>query len=245
MHRLLKWLVRGVRNLTFSELAECVSINLSNADESFDFEAVFTDAEDVVELCGSLITLSFDGHVALAHYTVKEFLVSEYIKDAMPQFWIGCDDVHAELASICLPYLNYDDFSGSDEKSGEVLLQNFHEYKFLPYAVQAWGSHAHLGDINNTHDVVFDLTISLFGPGIETGSNYDTWYKIYFHLQKATGQRLKPSNNDPLYFASLLGLPRAVSELLESRPDAYIEEPMKASASAGHDAVIGVFLRHC
>lgn len=187
VHRLLKWLVRGVRNLTLGELAECVSIDLSSADESFDFDAVFTDAEDVVELCGSLITLSSDGHVALAHYTVKEFLVSEYIKDAMPQFWIGCDDVHAELASICLTYLNYDDFSGSDERSGEVLLQELHEYKFLPYAVQAWGSHAHLAEINNTNHDVFELTMRLFGSGVEAGSNYDIWYKIYFHPQKATG----------------------------------------------------------
>lgn len=245
VHRLLKWLVRGVRNLTLGELAECVSIDLSNTDESFDFDAVFTDAEDVVELCGSLITLSSDGHVALAHYTVKEFLVSEHIKNAMPQFWIGCDDVHAELASICLTYLTYDDFSGSEETSGEALLQNFHEYKFLPYAVQAWGSHAHLGDINSTQDAVFDLTMRLFESGIETGSNYDTWYKIYFHQQKMTGQRLKASNKDPVYFASLFGLHRAVSELLDQSPDTYIEEPMKASASAGHDAVLEVFLRQC
>lgn len=241
VHRLLKWLVRGVRNLTLSELAECVSIDLSNPEESFDFDAVFTDAEDVVELCGSLITLSSDGHVALAHYTVKEFLVSGYIKDAMPQFWIGCNDVHAELASICLTYLTYDDFSGSDETSGEALLQNFQEYKFLPYAVQAWGSHAHLGNITN--DAVFDLTMKLFESGLDAGSNYDTWYKIYFHLQKAAGQRLKASNHDPIYFASLFGLSRAVSELLESSPDTSVEEPLKASAGAGHDAVIEVFLR--
>ncbi|KAF3386295.1 Ankyrin-3, partial [Penicillium rolfsii] len=242
VHRLLKWLVRGVRNLTLSELAECVSIDLSNPEESFDLDAVFTDAEDVIELCGSLITLSSDGHVALAHYTVKEFLVSEFIKDAMPQFWIGCDDVHAELASICLTYLTYDDFSGNDETSGEALLQNLQEYKFLPYAVQAWGHHAHLGDINNANDAVFDLTMKLFESGLEAGGNYDTWYKLYFHLQKAAGQRLKSSNNDPIYFASLFGLSRAVSELLENSPDTHIEEPLKASASAGHDAVIDVFL---
>ncbi|KAJ5439445.1 uncharacterized protein N7458_010443 [Penicillium daleae] len=245
VHRLLKWLVRGVRNLTLSELAECVSIDLNSSDESFDFDAVFTDAEDVVELCGSLITLSSDGHVALAHYTVKEFLVSGYIKNAMPQFWIGCDDVHAELASICLTYLNYDDFSGSDGKSGEVLLRDLHEYKFLPYAVHAWGTHAHLGDINNTQHAVFDLTMRLFESGVDTGTNYETWYKIYFHQQRTAGQRLKPSNNDPIYFASLFGLSRAVSELLDNSPDTYIVEPMKASASAGHYAVIEVFFRQC
>jgi hypothetical protein len=176
-----------VRNLTLSELAECVSIDLGNPEESFDFDAVFTDAEDVVELCGRLITLSSDGHVALAHYTVKEFLVSGYIKDAMPQFWIGCDDVHAELASICLTYLTYDDFPGSDGTSGEALLQNFHEYKFLPYAVQAWGSHAHLGDINNINDTVFDLTMKLLDSGLEAGSNYNTCTRSISIYKKLLG----------------------------------------------------------
>ena len=156
----------------------------------------------------------------LAHCTVREFLVSEYIKNAMPQFWIGCADVHAELARICLAYLNYDDFSRGDGKS-EVLLQDLHEYRFLQYTVQAWGTHAHLGGINNTQDAIFDLTMRLFESGADAGSNYNTWYKIFFHLQRTAGQRLKPSNNGPIYFASLFGLSRSVSELLDNIPDTY------------------------
>jgi hypothetical protein len=50
-------LVLGVRNLTLGELAECVSVDIDNPEDSFDFDAVFTDAEDVVEVFGSLISL--------------------------------------------------------------------------------------------------------------------------------------------------------------------------------------------
>ncbi|KAJ5093256.1 hypothetical protein N7456_009117 [Penicillium angulare] len=239
VHRLLKWLVRGVRNLTLEELAECVSINLSEPEDSFDFDAVFTDAEDVLELCGSLVTLTSDGFVSLAHYTVKEFLESSSIKDTMPQFWIGNSDVHTELASVCLAYLTYDDFSGTEDNSGEALVQTFNEYKFLPYAVQAWGFHAHLSDISED---LFDLTMRLLESGEKIGSSYSAWRHIYFYQQKIPRYRLNTPRSSPLYFASLFGLPQAVSALLEAYPDADEEEPMRASAHAGHDEVLKVFL---
>ncbi|KAJ5794740.1 hypothetical protein N7457_001339 [Penicillium paradoxum] len=250
VQRLLKWLVRGVRNLTLAELAECVSIDLSNSEQSFDFDAVFTDAEDVVELCGSLVTLSSDGHVALAHYTVKEFLVSEFIKSSMPQFWVGNGDIHAELASICLTYLTYDDFAGTETKSGEDLLHEFDEYKFLPYAVQAWGTHAHLsGSLEQisegASDELFDLVMRLLESNATVGGNYDTWYRMFFYLRKITGERFKSSSDSPLYFASLFGLPRVVSALLSEDPNSETDEPLKASAGAGHDSVIKVFLDLC
>ncbi|KAJ6168864.1 hypothetical protein N7497_001707 [Penicillium chrysogenum] len=239
VQRLLKWLVLGVRNLTLGELAECVSVDIDNPEDSFDFDAVFTDAEDVVELCGSLITLSSDGYVALAHYTVKEFLVSDFIRDTMPEFWIGYSDAHAELASVCLTYLTYDDFSGTEERSGKALLQTFDQYKFLPYAVEAWGTHAHLSDVRND---VFDLTMRLLNSAADSEGTYHTWRHIFFHLQRSSGQRLRPSNNSPLYYASFFGLHRAVSALLDGNAHVHIEEPMKASASAGHESVIKVFL---
>ncbi|OQE40983.1 hypothetical protein PENCOP_c005G00758 [Penicillium coprophilum] len=239
VRRLLKWLVHGVRNLPLGELAECVSVDIGNSEGSFDFDAVFTDAEDVVELCGSLVTLSSGGYVALAHYTVKEFLVSDAIRETMPQFWIGYGDAHAELASVCLTYLTYDDFSGTKERSGKALLKTFDEYKFLPYAVQAWGTHAHFSDFS---DDVFDLTMRLLESETESGGNYHTWCHIFFHLQKSSDQRLKTSNNSPLYFASFFGLHRAVSLLLDGSADVDMEDSMIASASGGHESVIKVFL---
>lgn len=73
MHRLLKWSVRGVRNLTLSELAECVSIDFGSADESFDFDAVFTDPEDVLLKQGADIKPSGKGkyHNALQTASVS------------------------------------------------------------------------------------------------------------------------------------------------------------------------------
>ncbi|KAJ0418603.1 ankyrin repeat-containing domain protein [Aspergillus carlsbadensis] len=238
VQRLLRWLVRGTRNLTLDELAECVSIDPTSGEDTFDFDAVFTDPEDVVELCGSLVIISPEGTVALAHYTVKEFLVSDHIKELMPTFFVGCDEVHAELATVCLTYLCYDDFSGIPDEGGEGLLQSFGEYKFLKYAVQSWGAHAHL---SGKSEEVFDLTMRLLSSDADEG-NYGMWRRIYKFLYKASGQRVTIPSLSPLYFASLFGLPEAVASLLEEDPDLDRVDALKASSAAGHDAVVKVFL---
>lgn len=242
VHRLLRWLVRGVRNLTLSELAECVSIIPAEAEDSFDFDAVFTNPEDVIELCGSLVSQSGNGSVGLAHYTVKEFLVSESLKEAMPQFWVGNSEVHTELASVCLTYLCYDDFSEDQHGSGDVLLQKFEEYKLLPYAVQAWGTHALLSDFNED---VFNLTMRLFESSDSGSENYKLWSRIYQYLEKTVGRVLKTSICTPLYFASLFGLPSVVAALIESNGESDIKESMKAGATSGHGDVLQVFLEKC
>ncbi|KAL2837355.1 ankyrin repeat-containing domain protein [Aspergillus pseudoustus] len=239
VQRLLRWLVRGTRNLTLDELAECVSIDPASNEEAFDFDSVFTDPEDVIELCGSLVITSSDGTVSLAHYTVKEFLVSDHIKGLMPTFFVGCSDVHAELASVCLTYLCYEDFSALPDDPVETLLQTHAPYKFLRYAVQSWGAHAHLSEGDET---VFNLTMRLLRSENDSRGNYILWRHMYRYLHKATGQRSKIPSISPLYFASLFGLPEAVSSLLEEDPESDNVEAMKAASSAGHDAVVKVFL---
>ncbi|KAL2813360.1 ankyrin repeat-containing domain protein [Aspergillus granulosus] len=239
VQRLLRWLVRGTRNLTLDQLAECVSIDPASGEDYFDFDSVFTDPEDVLELCGSLVLISSDGTVALAHYTVKEFLVSDHIRELMPAFFVGCSDVHAELASVCLTYLCYEDFSAPPDETGEALLQTYGKYKFLTYAVQSWGIHAHLSGSNET---VFDLTMRFLGSDNGNRGNYIMWQRAYQYLHKASGQRSKIPSISPLYFASLFGLPEAISSLLEKDPGMDCVEAMKAGSAAGHEAVVKVFL---
>ncbi|KAL4876756.1 ankyrin repeat-containing domain protein [Aspergillus karnatakaensis] len=241
VQRLLRWLVRGTRNLTLEELAECASIDYQSPEMSFDFDAVFTDPQDVVELCGSLVVISSEGHVALAHYTVKEFLVSEHIKEVMPHFWIGSEDVHAELASVCLTYLCYDDFDQNEDQSGDVILQHFEEYKFFKYAVHNWGTHAHLsGD-----DVgVYELTMKLLDSVDAGRENYDVWCRVYSYLHRAAGQRPKLANLSALQFASLFGLAKVAATLLERDPDLDLADPIKAAAGAGHTDVVKILLDH-
>lgn len=90
-----------MRTLTLDELAEALSIDLDDEDST---------AIDFV-LCGSLVTVSPDRtKVALAHYSVKEFLVSSRVLEILPRFYMGGVEVEALLAKTCPSYLYFEDF---------------------------------------------------------------------------------------------------------------------------------------
>ena len=61
----LQWLVCDVTNLTLAELHECLAIeqDIDHIDE----EAQLSSPMDIYDLCGSLITVTADGGVILAH----------------------------------------------------------------------------------------------------------------------------------------------------------------------------------
>ena len=68
---------------------------------------------------------------------MKEFLTSEKTFAIMKTFYVGGDDVEAELAKTCLTYLNFDDFITSILSSRSDLDRMLHQYRFLAHAAQS------------------------------------------------------------------------------------------------------------
>lgn len=134
LQKILRWLVKGVRTLTLDELAEALSIDLDDGDSTaMDFNAVWTDPEDILVFCGSLVTVPPDRtKVALAHYSVKEFLVSSRVLEILPRFYMGGVEVEALLAKTCLTYLCFEDFENgplSDPTELGHRLEKYHPFK--------------------------------------------------------------------------------------------------------------------
>jgi hypothetical protein len=87
--RVLLWLAFSDRPLTVEEVAELVAIDVAR-DPSFDREEVLEDPLEVLEICSSLVTTETDSGngrlqttrqmAVLAHYSVKEYLVSNRIQ---------------------------------------------------------------------------------------------------------------------------------------------------------------------
>jgi hypothetical protein len=83
--------MRILQGLTFSvkEVAKVVAINVAR-DPAFDRDKVLEDLLEVLDICSSLVTITTneaDGRsasaqriVALAHYSVQEYLVSDRIR---------------------------------------------------------------------------------------------------------------------------------------------------------------------
>jgi hypothetical protein len=79
-HRALQLLAFDSNIIWLSELAEAVVVNDEQC--SFDLDDRFLDPKDLLEICTCLITYDEDEYpqVQLAHYSVKEYLVSERMR---------------------------------------------------------------------------------------------------------------------------------------------------------------------
>ncbi|KAF2460324.1 ankyrin repeat-containing domain protein, partial [Lineolata rhizophorae] len=84
--RILKWLAFAARPLDVKEVAEAAAID-PTCSPAFDPDKVLEDPFDVLTICSSLITISggSEQEVALAHYSVKEYLTSSRILNSIVQ----------------------------------------------------------------------------------------------------------------------------------------------------------------
>lgn len=245
--KLLRWLVRSTRSLTLDELAECIGIDLEEENESMDFDLVETYPENLLKRCSSLVTVSDDGQVSLAHYTVKEFLVSESTRKNLETFYVGNEDIESELAQTCLTYLCYKDFIAGSVSDEDALSATLDKYKFLDYAATAWGIHAHRS--KGKEDDITGLTTNLLKAPSEGRGNYEFWLQVYQRAKAVHHSHL--GTFKPLYFAASFGLPETLKELLEDNEETDISswtetegDPVREAVAQGHTQVVKLLLDH-
>ncbi|KAL8965830.1 MAG: hypothetical protein Q9197_006303, partial [Variospora fuerteventurae] len=245
--KLLRWLVKSTRSLTLDELAECIGIDLEEDNETMDFDAVETYPENLLKRCSSLVTVNDDGYVSLAHYTVKEFLTSDATQKDRETFYVGNDEVEAELAQTCLTYLCYNDFIAGSLADEDALTDVLDRYKFLHYAATAWGAHAHLS--KGKEKDLLDLTTKLLNSSSEGRGNYEFWLQVYESSKAIHHSRM--ADFKPLYFAASFGLPGTLHCMLEDEEDTDIltwtetdGDPVKEAVTQGHADVIKILIEH-
>ncbi|KAL8856574.1 MAG: hypothetical protein Q9178_006803 [Gyalolechia marmorata] len=245
--KLLRWLVRSTRSLTLDELAECIGIDLQEDNEAMDFDSVETYPENLLKRCSSLVTVSDDGRVSLAHFTVKEFLVSEATRNDLKAFYVGGEEVETELAQTCLTYLCYNDFIAGSIADEEVLEESMSKYRFLEYASTAWGVHAHLS--KGKEDGLLDLTTKLLKSPSEGRGNYEFWLQVYQYSKGMHHSHLAEFR--PSFFAASFGLPKTLQELLEDEEEndssswtGTDSDPIREAVAQGHTEVVKILFEH-
>ncbi|GJN70066.1 hypothetical protein PLICBS_004118 [Purpureocillium lilacinum] len=237
VRKILGWLVCGARSLTLSELAEAISIDPSEDNGMMDFDAVDNDPRDILEILGGMVTVSTEGYISLAHFSVKEYLVSEEVKRTHPTFWIGSTDIEARLASVCLRYLCYDDFDGELSGDEEPVEKPLTRYKFLEYAAQAWPVHARKSEQVTEPDVkVADLTMRF----LDSVTHFETWTDVC-HRRKFF-KHLTPDKFYPLYLAASFGLSAVAKKLLKKDQTSERREPFRAAVAGGHVEIVDALL---
>jgi len=172
--RILQLLVFSSRQLLVDEISEIIAIDIER-DPAFDPDEVLEDPLDVLKICTSLVTIAMlDNHypsnqvVLLAHYSVKEYLVSERCcHSPAARFSMQPTSSNEFIARSCLAYLLQ--FQDTDSFSCECIEKS----KLALYTAQYWISHVQAGPEKAT--LLNELIMQLFST---TGEAYLNWIRI-------------------------------------------------------------------
>ena len=248
----LRWLTYALRPMRLGELGELVAVNLAG-NPWFDPDARFPDLRDLLDICSSLIQVEQSSKdlevsfVRLAHFSVKEYLVSERMKThKLEKYSLPIAQSHVLITAACLAYL----LQFEDLNNQNVLV----DYPLFDYATVMWDAHARMAD--RQIRIIEHLILEFLRPNSNPYANwlqYPGFYSIkYHHLASLPPDRpsLNPTSSSailpPLYVMAMLGVIRILRSLLDLGHDVNEESnygtAVWAASSCGHTSVVKLLL---
>ena len=212
----LRWILCSEEPVHFEVLLAVLSIK--DGDKALNRGAM-TTMVDIMRWCSSLIRWKDPEmkYIELAHFTVKEFLLSINTEEQTPvaDYRIGIPKDEYHLAKTCLTILDFDEFAAKPPPRQTDRLSwaaSAEIQEAFWYASKWWPVHArdHLGE-----EEVFALIRKLFSP---VKSNNFLWWAKYFAAQNNLALDKYPEIT-ALHLASRLGLSKVVGWLLREGVD--------------------------
>ena len=209
VQRILLWLAFAVIPLTPTELRDAIAIE--PGCDSIDDESRLASPQDILTLTGSLINITEQGHMRLAHLSIREYLVSSRMrKDSrLSKFSLNPGVSHRIMAVRCLTYLSFTDFSSGPEDVLEAYLSRIQKHPLIKYAATAWPYHARAAD----RDEVLDGIISNFFDSGSRGK-FLSWVQV-LNADYAFKYDVYPRHATSLYYAASFGLSEVVVSLIK------------------------------
>jgi ankyrin repeat protein len=245
--RILQWLTFSARPLSVEEVAEVVAIDVAR-NPAFDRDEVLEDPLEVLDICSSLITITMneaDGRsrpaqriVALAHYSVQEYLVSDRIRQgSAKEYSMQETECHNAIAKGSLKYL--------------MQLQQLLERETLQacalarYSAEFWSSH-----LRKTGDEGEQASQLAMGLMAKEEPAYLNWIRLHDPDRAWEGPSLEKSLNSvpmPLYYAAILGFSIITGLLLDKGAEVNAHggrygNALQAASEGGHEQVVKALL---
>ena len=251
--RILQWLTYSARPLRIEELAETIAVNIES-NPWFDYDARFPEHRDILLMCSGLVTIEGDSEddsswgsddkptsiVRLAHFSVKEYLVSERIRtQAAKEYAIREIHANKSIASVCLAYLLQFD------QHDNLTLKAMTEFPLARYAAQYWFQHVKI--VGKDLDSIQMLSMELF---YARKTAYINWVRLCDPdrpWRRSDLRRDPASIANPLYYASLNGVIELMQLLLEEGADVnaqggFYGNALQAASSQNDEIVIRLLL---
>ncbi|KAG0131111.1 hypothetical protein HOY82DRAFT_485486, partial [Tuber indicum] len=243
--QVFRFLVCGDRDLTLSEIREGLAIEIGS--QRMDPDNRLNDEEDILDICGGLVERNEKNIVGLAHFSVKEYLVSPNLaKSKASYYYIDEIPGNTELAKIAYTYLLLEDFStGPCSTDAEFDIREKEYPLFLYAARHGW---KHVLKYNYGSDKTLDALLAQF-YSIDNNPNFISWRQaLCCEPWDVTGY-LNPerSPTTTLYYASALGLWQLIKGIVGRGADVNyyggrLLTPLQAAAASGHIKTLKVLL---
>jgi ankyrin repeat protein len=213
--RILQWLAFSARPLSVEEVAEVVAIDVAR-DPAFDGDEVLEDPLEALNICSSLVTIttnevdrrpgSAQRIVALAHYSVQEYLVSDRIRQgSAKQYSMQEAECQSAITRGCLKYLMQ-----LPQLLEREILQGF---ALARYSAEFWSSHLRkTGDRGEQASQLAACLMAKEKPA------YLTWIRLHDPDSAWEGPNFEKSLDSmpmPLYYAAMLGFSIITGLLLD------------------------------
>ncbi|OQO08792.1 hypothetical protein B0A48_05682 [Cryoendolithus antarcticus] len=274
--KILRWLAYAARPLKADELLEVTGIFIDEAHTRFDKDEVLEDPRDILRICSSLVsitsgsdganefdeaddetvyssdaTISEPQYVRLAHFSVKEYLVSA--RPCIAKYSLQSDSSHDILAMCCLVYLLR--FQG-DEWQTPDFESTFH---LARYAAIFWTQHARVshGGSQQRHSLAMEL-LTQGGrhsqPGHGCLTSVDPCHEgvedamcAILNDGHANENSHWEGEGSALYAASSKGRAKVVEMLLAKGADVNAQggdysNALQAASAGGHEKVVDILL---
>jgi ankyrin repeat protein len=251
---LLTW---SERSLRLEEIADAVAVR-PHVRPSFNPDNRMPEPRDLLRICSSLVVLVQRTHrrvaefisadrckiydemvevteLQLAHFSVKEYLISDRITPSFADRLVGYT-TRASIATMCLAYLSDLDHSLSlDELRAQ--------FAFSQYCAMYWTDHAKAA--GGADD---ELQARIMELMIGEGDSYATCYNLYDPDQPWINKQMERTHKPAsLYYTSLTGLIAGVEALVDRGADINAQggrygNVLQAASAGGHDKIIQLLL---
>lgn len=211
--RILTLLCFSSRPLTVQEVIDGIAVDL-HEPACLNLRRRLQDADDLCEICPGLIDVGNKIErrtptLRIAHFSVQEYLESDRItQQKAAAFEIRSASAHAEIAEICLVYLQETGLS-----SGNLDQAKLKDFPLAHFAATFW--YHHYKNAGDTISRLDSLILRIFQQ--HQGSFY-TWVKLHdadTPWRRGVDFSLTLSQiASPVYYASLLGLDGVLLELI-------------------------------
>ncbi|KAF8466290.1 ankyrin repeat-containing domain protein, partial [Gautieria morchelliformis] len=245
--KLLQWLAFSLRKVSLREAVEVLATDPDGKKgRQFDPDRRFDDPRDILTLCSNLVTVtdidktfSYPEYLkgdqgkftelTLAHFSVREYLVSESLRTHRKLSFYHCDTKLANtfIAKTCLTYLlQFNKYSiGRDRVS----------YPLCSYAAEYWIRHTQPD--NDDDPTLHQLIMCLLHP---ESTAYSIWLGLCYphrYWRKCA----------PLYYMSEAGLAMVSRDLLEKGAAVNAQgglygNALQAASSRGRHAIVQLLL---